>query len=72
MSEYPSFDGRFPAVSGLSFKFDPSLPKDSRVTEVIVGDRGPLEDTETYTLTVTNFINNGGDGYKMFKEEGVK
>ena len=36
------FDGRFPAVSGLSFKFDPSLPKDSRVTEVIVGDRGPL------------------------------
>ena len=42
VSQYPSIDGRFPAVSGLSFKFDSSKSENNRVTEVIVDNKGPL------------------------------
>ena len=73
VSEYPNHDGRFPCVSGLSFKFDPNQPKGSnRVTQVNIDEKGPLQDSETYTLAVTSFMGNGGDGYKMLLEEGVE
>ena len=71
LSQYPEHDGRFPTISGMSIKFDPDKPKEERVTEVIIDNRGPLQESETYTLVVTSFMSNGGDGYKMFKEEGV-
>lgn len=31
VSQYPRLEGRFPQVSGLSFKFDPNKPKGQRV-----------------------------------------
>ena len=42
VSQYPSIDGRFPAVSGLSFKFDSTKSENNRVMEVIVDNKGPL------------------------------
>ena len=59
--------GRFPQVSGMSFKFDTSKPAGNRVTEIIVGGK-PLDEAKTYTLATSDFlVSRGGDGYTMFK-----
>jgi 5'-nucleotidase len=63
--------GRFPQVSGLSFKFDTTKPLGSRVTEILVGGK-PVDDNKTYTLATSDFlISKGGDGYTMFKEARI-
>lgn len=63
--------GRFPQISGMSFKFDASKPSGNRVTEILVGGK-PLDENKTYTLATSDFlVSNGGDGYTMFKEAKV-
>lgn len=63
--------GRFPQVSGMSFKFDTSRPAGNRVTEILVCER-PLNLKRSYTLATSSFlILNGGDGYEMFKKGKV-
>lgn len=59
--------GRFPQVSGLSFKFDTTKPVGNRITEILVGGK-PLDESKTYTLATSDFlVSKGGDGYTMFK-----
>lgn len=59
--------GRFPQISGMSFKFDTTKPAGSRVTEILVGGK-PLDENKTYTLATSDFlVSRGGDGYVMFK-----
>lgn len=63
--------GRFPQVSGISFKFDTTRPAGSRVTEISIGG-APLDDNKTYTLATSDFlVSRGGDGYVMFKNAKV-
>ena len=63
--------GRFPQVSGLSFKFDTTQAAGSRVTEILVGGK-PLDEKKTYTLATSDFlVARGGDGYAMFKNAKV-
>jgi len=63
--------GRFPQVSGMSFKFDASRPSGNRVTEILVAGK-PLDEAKNYTLATSSFlILNGGDGYEMFKDGKV-
>lgn len=63
--------GRFPQVSGMTFKFDTSKPAGSRVSEIIVGGK-PLDDAKTYTLATSDFlVSRSGDGYVMFKDAKV-
>lgn len=63
--------GRFPQVSGLSFKFDTTKPVGSRVTEILVAGK-PLDENKTYTLATSDFlVSKGGDGYTMFKNAKV-
>ncbi|MGI8542114.1 MAG: bifunctional metallophosphatase/5'-nucleotidase [Aridibacter sp.] len=63
--------GRFPQVSGLTFKFDASRPAGNRVTEILVGGK-PLDDNKKYTLATSDFlVSNGGDGYTMFKDAKI-
>ncbi len=63
--------GRFPQISGMSFKFDVSKPAGSRVTEVLIGG-APLDENKNYTLATSDFlVSRGGDGYTMFKEGKV-
>ncbi|HSK72386.1 MAG TPA: bifunctional UDP-sugar hydrolase/5'-nucleotidase [Pyrinomonadaceae bacterium] len=60
--------GRFPQVSGLSFKFDTTKPAGKRVSDIMVGGK-PLEENKTYTLATSDFlVSRGGDGYVMFKD----
>jgi 5'-nucleotidase len=63
--------GRFPQISGMSFKFDVSKPAGSRVTEILVGGK-PLDEKKNYTLATSDFlVTRGGDGYAMFQQAKV-
>lgn len=59
--------GRFPQVAGMTYTFDASKPAGERVSDVMVG--GAAIDLEkTYGVVSNNYVRNGGDGYKMFRD----
>lgn len=63
--------GRFPQISGMSFKFDTTRAAGNRVTDILVGGR-PLDENKTYTLATSDFlVSRGGDGYTMLKDAKV-
>lgn len=76
--------GGFPQVSGITFTLDASVPYEegpaypdsvylspaapgARVTISEVGGRG-FDESETYTIAMTDFLSAGGDTYYVFKE----
>jgi len=59
--------GRFPQVAGMSFAVDLSAEPGSRVSNVMVGD-APLDPDATYGAVSNNYVRNGGDGYRMFRD----
>ena len=78
--ELPNPTSRFPQVSGMSYKVDISINTSveideyenfvsvsgkRRVFDVKVGDE-PIDPKKNYTLTASNFVTHGGDGYSMF------
>lgn len=65
----PEAAGKFPHVSGMTFKYDSSKPIGQRVGEVLV-DGKALDLEKTYSLATNDFMSIGGDGYTMF--EGKK
>ena len=67
VSEAENAAGRFPQVSGLTFKADLKKPKGQRVTEVMIAGK-PLDKAATYTLATNDYMYGGGDGYVMLKE----
>jgi 5'-nucleotidase len=62
--------GRFPQVSGIRYTFDASRPAGSRMVEVTINGK-PLDAQKTYTLALTKYVAEGGDGYEMFKTAKV-
>ena len=60
-------EGRFPQVSGLSFKYSLPDKKGSRVKEVLVAGQAIDLDKE-YIVATNDFLAVGGDGYKVFGE----
>jgi len=62
VSAVPQEDGRFPQVSGLSFKYDAGKPAGSRIVSIDV-DNKPIEPDKAYTLVVSAYVLGGGDGY---------
>ena len=63
--------GRFPQISGVSFKFDTTKPAGSRTSEILVGGQ-PLDENKTYTLATSDFlVSRSGDGYVMFKDAKI-
>lgn len=63
--------GRFPQISGMSFKYDSTKPVGSRIVEILIGGV-PLDDNKTYALATSDFlVSRGGDGYTMLKEGKV-
>ncbi len=59
--------GRFPQVAGMSFVFDVSKPAGERISEVMVSGAA-LDMEKVYGVVSNNYVRNGGDGYKMFKD----
>ncbi len=72
VSQVEEVKGRFPQVAGLKFVWDASVaPNEGRVQSVMVkaGDGfAPIDPAATYTVVTNNYVRNGGDGYKMFKD----
>jgi 5'-nucleotidase len=54
-------------VSGLTYTWDGKLPEGSRVVEVRQ-DGKPIKKTATYTVTVNNFLAEGGDRFSVFTQ----
>lgn len=67
VSKYPSLEGRFPQVGGISFAFDPSKPTGSRVPLqlVRVGDEY-LQPDQLYRVAIKKYLYSGCDGFTMF------
>lgn len=65
VSGLPTASGRFPQVSGLTYRVELSAPNGSRVRDVRVGGT-PLEPDRAYTVALPDYILEGGDGYTMF------
>ena len=59
--------GRFPQVAGMTYSFDPKAEAGSRISDVMVGG-APIEADKMYGVVSNNYVRNGGDGYKMFKD----
>jgi 5'-nucleotidase/UDP-sugar diphosphatase len=59
--------GRFPQVAGMSYSLDASQPAGSRISDVMVGG-APIEMDKLYGVVSNNYVRNGGDGYKMFRD----
>lgn len=66
--------GRFAQVAGLRYSFDPALPAGSRVSDVMVlaGESWePLDPGAIYGVVSNDFMRNGGDGYRVFRDRGM-
>ena len=74
VSLYPKYDGRFPAISGFKFQFDPSKEAGSRLVEgSVVFDNGEvLEKEKRYSLSVKYFLMAGKDGYDAFLDPSIE
>ncbi|CAN5829186.1 multifunctional 2',3'-cyclic-nucleotide 2'-phosphodiesterase/3'-nucleotidase/5'-nucleotidase [soil metagenome] len=56
-------------VSGISVRYDPSLPSGQRITSVLFQDDGSeLDPARRYSVTVNDFLAERGDGYEVFGE----
>lgn len=62
--------GGFPQVSGMSYAYSPTAPAGARVSDVRVAGE-PIDLGETYTVAVTNYVVNGGDGVSGFADADV-
>lgn len=64
-------EGRFLQVAGLRYTFDSRKPVGKRILKVEV-KKGksykPINPKATYTVVTNNYIVEGGDGFKVFKE----
>lgn len=66
--------GRFPQVAGLRYAWDDSVePNKGRIKQVQVmsgGDWANITPTKMYKVVSNDFMRAGGDGYKLFKNNG--
>jgi 2',3'-cyclic-nucleotide 2'-phosphodiesterase (5'-nucleotidase family) len=67
LAQLPVPGGRFPLVSGMTVRFDPSRPPGHRVLAITV-DGAPIEDARGYRVAINDFIARGGDNYTMFRD----
>ena len=59
--------GRFPQVAGMTFTVTPSAAAGDRISDVKVGG-ADIDPNKTYGVVSNNYVRNGGDGYKMFRD----
>ena len=67
VSQVEEVKGRFPQVAGVSFTFDASAEVGSRISNVMVGGAA-VDLAKMYGAVSNNYVRNGGDGYKMFRD----
>jgi 5'-nucleotidase / UDP-sugar diphosphatase len=62
VSDVANAAGRFPQVSGITFRADLTKPPGQRVDTITVGGK-PLDPAATYSLATNDYMAAGGDGY---------
>lgn len=62
--------GRFPQVAGMSYTLDIAAEVGSRISNVMVAGQ-ELDMEKTYGVVSNNYMRSGGDGYKVFKTNGM-
>ena len=67
VSQVEEVKGRFPQVAGVSFTFNASAEVGSRISNVMVGGAA-VDLAKMYGAVSNNYVCNGGDGYKMFRD----
>jgi 5'-nucleotidase len=55
----------------MSFTVTPSAEAGSRISNVMVGGSA-IDLNKTYGVVSNNYVRNGGDGYKMFRDAGKR
>ena len=72
VSQVEEVAGRFAQVAGLKYTWDPKVaPNEGRIVEVLVAQDGgyvPIDPAALYSVVTNNYVRNGGDGYKMFRD----
>ena len=74
VSQVEEVKGRFPQVAGVKFAWTRAKPAGERVTSVEVmkdGKWAPIDMEATYGVVSNNYMRSGGDGYKVFKTNGM-
>lgn len=59
---------RIGQISGFTYTWDDSKPAGEKVVEIKKLDGTPVQDSESYTITVNDFMANGGDKYVLLKQ----
>lgn len=67
VSKVEQLAGRFPQVSGMQYRYDPSQPAGSRIVSTMIGSE-PIDPGATYRLATNDFVAGGGDGYNMLAD----
>ena len=67
VSQIEEVAGRFPQVAGMSYTVDPKAEAGARISDVMVGG-APIDMDKVYNVVSNNYVRNGGDGYKMFRD----
>lgn len=69
VSKYPSYEGRFLQVSGVSFKFDPSKEPGNRIKKEDIEVRfEPLDYEKKYTLACSYYMGLGKEDFTEIAE----
>jgi 5'-nucleotidase / UDP-sugar diphosphatase len=74
LSQIDEGAGRFPQVAGMRYVLDPAADLGARVVSAEVMEGGawvPLDPARTYGVVTNNYMRGGGDGYAMFKTDGM-
>ena len=75
VSQVEEIKGRFPQVAGLRFAWDETIePLKGRVRQVQVmkdGEWADIDPEATYKVVSNDFMRAGGDGYTVFKDNGM-
>ena len=70
VSQYPKLDGRWSAVSGITFSFHKDRPSFARIDSSDIKVNGEdLDLTRVYKVAVKYFISEGKDGFQVLKDK---
>ena len=58
-------------MSGLTAKYDLSLPEDQQVFDVCLADGTLIDPEKTYSLVTNEYLATGGNKYSAFVEDRV-
>ncbi|MCV6545924.1 MAG: 5'-nucleotidase/apyrase family protein [Cohaesibacter sp.] len=75
VSQVEEVKGRFPQVAGIKYSWTRAKPAGERITSVDVMKDGkwmPIDKDAVYGVASNNYMRSGGDGYKVFKTNGMK